>query len=187
MRAITIIVVVCSLAACSYDLTALQGTGDSSVLDRGAADAQLGDTVVASAIPSSGNTEKMDARLPTDAMGTFTPDVPATLRPDGMLPPIDMAPEPIGPHRNGVACTRDDQCGHPTFVDGKMKCIAGVCTACVGTLCGMCESGPARGYACPVRGTTASACGACAGDAQLWCTPVHACTDGSKCLLSSCI
>jgi hypothetical protein len=174
------------LTACSYDLGALEGAKDGGLNVPDSDAAQLSSAATTSARFDGGVVRTIDAMSLTDAVVVLPTDATPP-SPDTMSPPVDIVPESVVPRRNGVTCRRDDQCGHPTFVDGKMKCIAAVCTACVGSACGICEIGPAKGFACPVRGSTSSACGACAGDGRLWCTSMHPCADGSACLLSSCL
>lgn len=164
-------------SACTYDLNALNGTSDAETSDT---------------LSSPGASEHDAGLLASDAKAAGIDAASSMLvdslpSPDAPKPAVDLVPEAVVPRRNGVTCTRDDQCGHPTFVHGKMKCIDGRCSACTGFTCGICERGAAAGLACPVRGTTSSACGACAGDNRLWCTSIHPCKDGSVCLLSSCV
>lgn len=59
----------------------------------------------------------------------------AAASPDVSMPIVDLVPEGVVPRRNGVTCTRADQCGHPTFADGRMMCIGGVCSACFALAC----------------------------------------------------
>ena len=166
MNKITLLCVL--LVGCGIDMTGVEGDFSDAVV--------LGDTPergrveVPDAEPAA--VETVDAKVATDL--AVTPPQPDTAK----LP--DLVPESIVPRRVGITCTRDDQCGEHAGT-----CINGVCTACKGEACGKCTSGPVFGFACPVLGTTASACAYCVDDNRLWCDGTHPCPSGS-CSASDC-
>lgn len=104
-------------------------------------------------------TPVVDGGQPSPDVGESPPDVAVSLPPDS--------------RRLGMPCETSSECGLHAG-----RCEDGRCTACVGAECGECADGATEGLACPVRGTTASACGYCVDDPAVWCDRQHPCSQG---------